>query len=150
MSKQSFAPRSPTGARVVAAPIRDRDWTAGEHEKPAQREKNKIARVADSHGNSAFARAASSVVPRATPETAKQRRRRIFAYNLRRLREARGWKQEELADRAGVGWREQVVHWESGKDYEPGADNLEKLCLALGVDEREFRTPIPDPEPVNA
>jgi DNA-binding XRE family transcriptional regulator len=120
----------------------------GPSKDPALCGANVVARATDFHGKSALARAELRAVPKATSETAKQRRKRVFAYNLRRVRESRGWTQEELADRAGIGWREQVVHYER-QDYEPGPENLEKLCQALEVDERELRTPIPalEPEP---
>lgn len=93
-------------------------------------------------------RASLPAVPAKTrkpPESAKRRHMRITAYNLRRVRrDLRKLTQQELANRIGVR-REQIVHWESGKDYEPGPENLEKLCHALDIDERELRTPIPEP-----
>ena len=74
-------------------------------------------------------------------ETAKQRRIRTTAYNLHRLREELGWTQKMLAKEVGV-QRVQIVKWESGHNHEPSAENMEKLCEVLGVDEREFYTPV--------
>jgi transcriptional regulator with XRE-family HTH domain len=55
-----------------------------------------------------------------------------FAGRLRELREAAGWTQEQLAERAGVK-REAVARWEAGK-REPGWSNVLALAAALGVD----------------
>src|SRR5262245_31821340 len=55
-----------------------------------------------------------------------------FAGRLRELREAAGWTQEHLAERAGVK-REAIARWEAGK-REPGWSNVLALAEALGVD----------------
>jgi transcriptional regulator with XRE-family HTH domain len=61
------------------------------------------------------------------PESA----RGILAHNLRTLRAARGWSQEELAWQAGL-HRTFVAHVERCA-RNISLDNIEKLALALGV-----------------
>ena len=55
----------------------------------------------------------------------------IFARNLRALRLARGWSQEELAHRAGLD-RTYISSLERQK-YAPTLDVLDKLAGALGA-----------------
>lgn len=47
------------------------------------------------------------------------------------MRKARGWSQEELADRAGVS-RQAVSRWESGS-AKPDADKIVAVCDLFGV-----------------
>lgn len=47
------------------------------------------------------------------------------------MRKARGWSQEELADRAGVS-RQAVSRWESGS-AKPDADKIIAICDLFGV-----------------
>ena len=47
------------------------------------------------------------------------------------MRKARGWSQEELADRAGVS-RQAVSRWESGS-AKPDADKMVAVCDLFGV-----------------
>lgn len=47
------------------------------------------------------------------------------------LRKARGWSQEELADRAGVS-RQAVSRWESGS-AKPDADKIIVICDLFGI-----------------
>jgi len=56
---------------------------------------------------------------------------RHFAQNLRRVRKAKGWSQEELADRAGVD-RTYVSGIERGV-RNPTISNVKKLADALEV-----------------
>ena len=56
----------------------------------------------------------------------------IFGVRLRELREARGWTQEEVAERAGLA-ASVVSHFETGVRGKPSADNLVKISKALGV-----------------
>ena len=136
MSKQTFTPRQQPGRSSFQAGFA----TDGRGQKNPQSATKYVARVTNSLLADGLARASLLAMP-GTVETAKQRHVRTTAYNLRRIREGRQWTQEQLALYAGVR-REQIVKWESGKDYEPGAENLEKLCRYLEVDEREFRVPI--------
>ena len=47
------------------------------------------------------------------------------------LRKARGWSQEELADRTGVS-RQAVSRWESGS-AKPDADKIVVICDLFGI-----------------
>jgi transcriptional regulator with XRE-family HTH domain len=55
-----------------------------------------------------------------------------FAGRLRELREAAGWTQSELAERAGL-TRDGVAHLEQGR-RKPGWETVLALAEALGVD----------------
>ncbi len=55
-----------------------------------------------------------------------------FAKTLRRLREAKGLTQGELADRAGL-HRVYVTKLETGAETNPTLDTLRCLAKALGV-----------------
>lgn len=57
----------------------------------------------------------------------------------KRLREARGWSQEDLAHKAGL-HRNQIGVIEQGK-RNPGLDVLEKLCRAFEVSPEELLGP---------
>ena len=57
---------------------------------------------------------------------------RKLATVIRKLREARGLTQEELAKRAGIK-RPYVSHLESGVRKNPSLPTLKKLARALGV-----------------
>jgi transcriptional regulator with XRE-family HTH domain len=59
-----------------------------------------------------------------------------FAGRLRELRESAGLTQEQLAERAGMAWRT-ITHLEGG-DRKPTWETVLALCVALGVDCREF------------
>lgn len=54
-----------------------------------------------------------------------------FPMRLKQLREAKGWSQATLADRAGVS-REYIARLETGK-HDPPLSRVEKLATALGV-----------------
>ncbi len=62
--------------------------------------------------------------------------RDIVARNLRRLRNAKGWTQEELAFRAKIS-RSYISQLETS-DYSASVTMLGKLAKALGVDAGEF------------
>ena len=47
------------------------------------------------------------------------------------MRKARGWSQEELADRTGVS-RQAVSRWESGS-AKPDADKIIAICDLFGI-----------------
>lgn len=51
---------------------------------------------------------------------------------VRQGRIARGWTQQELADKVGVN-KQSVYHWESAK-HPPEPENIEHLESILGVD----------------
>lgn len=56
----------------------------------------------------------------------------LFGRRLKELRDARGWTQEELADKAKL--KPAVIsHFETGVRGAPSADNLVKLSNALEV-----------------
>jgi transcriptional regulator with XRE-family HTH domain len=55
-----------------------------------------------------------------------------FADRVRRLRRAKGWRQADLAERAGIG-TSTVAHWEA-ETREPTAETLFLISDALGVD----------------
>lgn len=54
-----------------------------------------------------------------------------FCANLKRLRQAKGWNQDALADRLGVA-QPTVQRWENGK-REPKFDDIERIASALEV-----------------
>jgi transcriptional regulator with XRE-family HTH domain len=62
--------------------------------------------------------------------------RTVVASNLRRLRNDRGWSQEELANRADVD-RTYISSLER-EQYAASIDMLERLALALGVEVAAF------------
>lgn len=51
---------------------------------------------------------------------------------IRQMREARGWTQQELAQKAGVS-RPAVTQWESGKTKDPKRGSLLGIAHAFGV-----------------
>ena len=65
--------------------------------------------------------------------------RKTVARNLRRLRTAKGWSQEELAFRAKVD-RSYISQLETGV-YSASVTMLGKLSKALGIDAGEFLKP---------
>ena len=65
--------------------------------------------------------------------------RKTVARNLRRLRTAKGWSQEELAFRAKVD-RSYISQLETGV-YSASVTMLRKLSKALGIDASEFLKP---------
>jgi ribosome-binding protein aMBF1 (putative translation factor) len=75
-------------------------------------------------------------LPVVPDETPKQRRKRIVAFNLRRIRLMRGFSQQALARRVGVD-RTHFVKWE-GARWEPDPKYIEKLADELGVSQHEF------------
>ena len=62
--------------------------------------------------------------------------REVVAGNLRRLRNAKGISQEELADRAGI--NRNYVGMLEREENAATVDMLEKLADVLGVDPAEF------------
>ena len=62
--------------------------------------------------------------------------REVVARNLRRLRNAQGLSQEELADRADV--NRNYVGMLEREEHAATVDMLEKLAEVLGVDPIEF------------
>lgn len=73
--------------------------------------------------------------------------RRRFGSRVRELRNARGWSQEGLADRAGV-HRTYVGSVERG-EQNISLTNIERLAATLGVSLAELFAPFADrpPEP---
>lgn len=61
---------------------------------------------------------------------------KIFANNLKKLREVSGKKQREVADFAGVKLRT-YQKWEHGES-EPRGESLTKLCSYFRVDQAKF------------
>ena len=63
--------------------------------------------------------------------------RQLVAYNLRRLRNAAGLSQEELAARADIN-RGYLANLEIGKRYYPSVRTLDQLAHTLGVEITEL------------
>lgn len=68
--------------------------------------------------------------------------RQLVAYNIRRLRNAAGLSQEELAAAADVN-RGYLANLELGKRYYASVRTLDKLASALDVEITEFVTSPP-------
>ncbi len=62
--------------------------------------------------------------------------REVIARNLRRLRQAEGLSQEDLADRAGI--NRNYVGMLEREEHSATLDMLEKLAQGLGVDAIEL------------
>jgi transcriptional regulator with XRE-family HTH domain len=67
--------------------------------------------------------------------------RQVFAFNLRRLRHAKGLSQEDLAYEAEVN-RSYMSKLERGGSY-PGLEIIGKLAAVLEVEPAEFLRPPP-------
>lgn len=72
-------------------------------------------------------------------EDAEQSLRKILAGNLARRRLAKGWSQQELADRTGID-RTYIAHVERGVKN-VGLDNLERLAAGLKVAAHKLLVP---------
>lgn len=55
---------------------------------------------------------------------------------LRQYRKARGWTQDDLAERSGFS-RSSIINWESGKRA-PRSVDIDKLAIVLGVQPRNL------------
>jgi transcriptional regulator with XRE-family HTH domain len=64
------------------------------------------------------------------------------ASNMRRLRQLRGWSQEELAAQCGL-HRTFVSSTERG-ERNISVDNIDRMARALNVDVLELLTPVPE------
>ena len=69
----------------------------------------------------------------------------VFARNLRRYREARGWTQGELGSRIGHETGTQVSHYETGR-REPSLRTLAALAHALEVGADKLLAGVPSHE----
>ena len=78
-------------------------------------------------------------LPDGVPGTA----RRLLAFNLVRLRAARGWSQEALAHESGL-HRTFIAHVER-QVRNASIDNVERLATALGVSVAAMFQPPPEP-----
>jgi transcriptional regulator with XRE-family HTH domain len=76
--------------------------------------------------------------PKSRPPSARQ----VLAMNLRRLRHAREWSQEDLALEAGL-HRTFVAHVERTV-RNISIDNIEKLAMALGVEITDLLADLPE------
>ena len=56
--------------------------------------------------------------------------------NLRQHRKAKGWTQDELAERSGYS-RSSIINWENGKRAPRTAD-IDKLAITLGISPRDL------------
>jgi len=74
------------------------------------------------------------------PDTTTRLDRADLARNLKRLRDKRGWSQEELAGEAGDLRQAAVSEIETGR-ANPTLDTLERLATALGVRVRDLFKP---------
>lgn len=70
------------------------------------------------------------------------RGKRILAHNLRRVRKATGFSQEELADRAGL--HRTYVSSVEREERNVSVENIFLLADALGIDPRELLKPVED------
>lgn len=61
---------------------------------------------------------------------------------LRQYRKARGWTQDDLAERSGFS-RSSIINWESGKRA-PRSVDIDKLAIVLGVQPRNLIDDAPD------
>jgi transcriptional regulator with XRE-family HTH domain len=68
----------------------------------------------------------------------------IFRQRLREAREMRGYKQEKLADRAGMP-ATTIAHFEAGT-RKPSFDSLRKLAIALEITTDYLLGRVDDPE----
>ena len=57
---------------------------------------------------------------------------------LKQYRKARGWTQDDLAERSGFS-RSSIINWESGKRA-PRTVDIDKLAMVLGVSARDLVT----------
>lgn len=64
----------------------------------------------------------------------------VFGRRVRALRQAQGWSQEDLAERAGLHWT-YVGGIERG-ERNPALDNINRLARALGVTLAALFTPM--------
>lgn len=64
-------------------------------------------------------------------------KRQTIRMKLRKLREARGWTQEQLAGKAGL-HRVSITQIEIGRRKNPDLDTRKKLAKALGVEITEL------------
>lgn len=53
--------------------------------------------------------------------------------NVRRLRNAHGWTQDELAERVGNTARNYIASLETGRIVDPGVHKVHRLAVVLGV-----------------
>ncbi len=65
--------------------------------------------------------------------------REVFAGNVRRIRLAKGWSQEGLADRAGL--HRTYIGCVERNEKNISIESMERLAKALGVDLRELLDP---------
>ncbi len=69
----------------------------------------------------------------------------VLSLNMKRLRESRGWRQADLAEKMGVS-TQTVANYESGRRW-PEIDYIKEMAKAFGVAEAElFRDPNFKPE----
>lgn len=62
--------------------------------------------------------------------------------DIRAARKAAGLNQTDLAERAGIS-RDAVSYWETRTGYPPRGWALERMAKVLGLDLKDFRTPLP-------
>ena len=60
----------------------------------------------------------------------------MLGEKLRQYRKARGWKQEDLAERSGYS-RSSIINWENGKRA-PRTVDIDKLAMVLGISPRDL------------
>ncbi len=57
---------------------------------------------------------------------------KIYLRNLKKLREKKGWTQEELAQKAGISYHT-LIKIERGSIQNPRIETVVNLALALGI-----------------
>jgi len=65
---------------------------------------------------------------------------KLFRKQLRELRKARGWTQEEAAEKCGVGYKLYQLY-ELGIKNNPGLITLEKIARGYGMELHELLNP---------
>jgi transcriptional regulator with XRE-family HTH domain len=61
----------------------------------------------------------------------------FFRQRILQLRKAKGWTQEQAAEKCGIGYKLYQLY-EIGKKPNPGLNSIEKICDGYGISLSEF------------